>query len=102
MSFSFTRPDTVPERALADLSAAFEMLAAAEEVEQALDDATERLKQDMSDEAYDGTAAPDRGATRIEGEAGTAGRHRLSGDQTIMAKNEATRSRHRPKRAMPR
>jgi DNA primase len=53
ISFSFTRPDTVPERALADLSAAFEMLAAAEEIEKALDAATERLKQDTSDELFE-------------------------------------------------
>ncbi len=53
VSFSFTRPDTVPERALADLSAAFEMLAAAEEIDKALDAATERLKQDTSDELFE-------------------------------------------------
>ena len=52
VSFSFTRPDTVPERAMADLSAAFEMLKADHEIEQALDHATERLKQDTSDELY--------------------------------------------------
>jgi DNA primase len=51
VSFSFTRADTVPERALADLSAAFEMLTAAEEVDKALNEATERLKRDFTDEA---------------------------------------------------
>ena len=51
VSFSFTRPDTVPERAMADLSAAFEMLVADQEVEQALAGATERLKRDFTDEA---------------------------------------------------
>ncbi|MEO7655189.1 MAG: DNA primase, partial [Sphingomicrobium sp.] len=51
VSFSFTRPDTVPERAMADLSAAFEMLVADQEVELALESATERLKRDFTDEA---------------------------------------------------
>ena len=53
ISFSFTRADTVPERALADLSAAFEMLAAAEEIDKALAAATERLKEDTSDELFE-------------------------------------------------
>jgi DNA primase len=53
VSFSFTRPDTVPERALADLSAAFEMLMAADEVDQALHAATERLARDFTDEALE-------------------------------------------------
>ena len=53
MSFSFTRPDTAPDRACADLAAAVETLAASEEVERALLAATERFKKDMSDEAWD-------------------------------------------------
>ncbi len=36
---------------MADLSAAFEMLVADQEVEAALEDATERLKRDFTDEA---------------------------------------------------
>jgi DNA primase len=53
LSFSFTRPDTAPDRACADLAAAVEVLAASEEVERALADATERFKADLSDEAYE-------------------------------------------------
>ncbi|HET7708721.1 MAG TPA: DNA primase [Sphingomicrobium sp.] len=53
MSFSFTRPDTAPDRACADLAAAVETLAASEEVERALLAATERFKKDMSDDAWD-------------------------------------------------
>jgi DNA primase len=53
MSFSFTRPDTAPERAHADLAAALETLTASEEVERALTDATERLKADTSEEIYE-------------------------------------------------
>jgi len=53
MSFSFTRPDTAPERAHADLAAALEALTASEEVERALTDATERLKADTSEEIYE-------------------------------------------------
>ena len=53
MSFSFTRPDTDPERACADLSAAVEVLAASEEVDRALFEATKRFKENLSDEAYD-------------------------------------------------
>jgi DNA primase len=52
LSFSFTRPDTAPDRACADLAAAVETLAASEEVERALLAATERFKRDMSDEAW--------------------------------------------------
>ena len=52
LSFSFTRPDTAPERAHADLAAALETLTASEEVERALIDATERLKADTSEEIY--------------------------------------------------
>jgi DNA primase len=51
MGFSFTRRDSDPTRARSDLAAAVEIIAAAEEVEKALDDATERLKRDMTDEA---------------------------------------------------
>ena len=53
LSFSFTRPDTAPDRACADLAAAVEVLAASEEVERALLAATERFKEDMSDDAWD-------------------------------------------------
>jgi len=52
MSFSFTRPDTPADRATSDLAATVEALAASEEVERALFDATERFKGDMSDQAY--------------------------------------------------
>ena len=79
MGFSFTRRDSDPARARSDLAAAVEIIAAAEEVEKALDDATERLKRDLTDEALAGTAAPDRGAAGIKGQAGAARRHRLSG-----------------------
>jgi DNA primase len=51
MGFSFTRRDSDPERARTDLAAAVEILFAAEEVEKALEDATERLKRDLTDEA---------------------------------------------------
>jgi DNA primase len=51
MSFSFTRSDTDPDRALADLSATVETLTASEEIERALLDATERFKSEMSEEA---------------------------------------------------
>ena len=87
MGFSFTRRDSDPERARSDLAAALEIIAARQEVGQALHAATERLKEDTSDELLSGTTAPDRGATRIKGEAGTAGRHRLSG--ITMAKTES-------------
>ncbi len=53
MGFSFTRRDSDPERARSDLAAAVEIIAAAEEVEQALDHATERLKRDFTDEALE-------------------------------------------------
>jgi DNA primase len=53
MSFSFTRPDTDPDRARADLAAAIDTLTASDEVEHALLEATERFKKDMSDEAYE-------------------------------------------------
>src|SRR5215213_4030294 len=51
MGFSFTRRDCDPERARSDLAAAVEIIAAAEEVEKALENATERLKRDLTDEA---------------------------------------------------
>jgi len=53
MGFSFTRRDTDPDRARSDLAAAVEIIAAAEEVDRALEDATERLKRDMTDEALE-------------------------------------------------
>ena len=53
MGFSFTRRDSDPDRARSDLAAAVEIIAAAEEVEQALGHATERLKRDFTDEALD-------------------------------------------------
>ncbi len=51
MGFSFTRRDSDPARARSDLAAAVEIIAASEEVERALIDATERLKRDLTDEA---------------------------------------------------
>ena len=51
MGFSFTRRDSDPDRARSDLAAAVEIIAATEEVEKALVDATERLKRDLTDEA---------------------------------------------------
>ena len=51
MGFSFTRRDSDPDRARSDLAAAVEIITAAEEVEKALEDATERLKRDFTDEA---------------------------------------------------
>jgi DNA primase len=53
MGFSFTRRDCDPDRARSDLAAAVEIVAAAEEVAKALEDATERLKRDMTDEALE-------------------------------------------------
>ena len=53
MGFSFTRRDSDPDRARTDLAAAVEIVAAAEEVDKALEDATERLKRDFTDEALD-------------------------------------------------
>jgi DNA primase len=53
MGFSFTRRDCDPDRARSDLAAAVEIIAAAEEVDQALKDATERLKRDTTDEAFE-------------------------------------------------
>ena len=51
MGFSFTRRDSDPDRARSDLAAAVEIIAATEEVEKALVDATERLMRDLTDEA---------------------------------------------------
>jgi DNA primase len=53
MGFSFTRRDSDPDRARSDLAAAVEIIAAAEEVEKALEDATERLKRDLTAEALE-------------------------------------------------
>ena len=53
MGFSFTRRDSDPDRARSDLAAAVEIIAASGEVEQALAQATERLKRDVTDDAYD-------------------------------------------------
>ena len=53
MGFSFTRRDSDPERARSDLAAAVEIIAASEEVDRALEDATERLKRDFTDEALE-------------------------------------------------
>lgn len=53
MGFSFTRRDSDPDRARSDLAAAVEIIAAAEEVDRALEDATERLKRDFTDEALE-------------------------------------------------
>jgi DNA primase len=53
MGFSFTRRDSDPDRACSDLAAAVEIIAASDDVEKALADATERLKRDLTDEALD-------------------------------------------------
>jgi DNA primase len=53
MGFSFTRRDSDPDRARSDLAAAVEIIAASEEVEKALENATERLKRDFTDEALE-------------------------------------------------
>ena len=53
LGFSFTRRDSDPDRARSDLAAAVEIIAAAEEVEKALDHATERLEQDFTAEAFE-------------------------------------------------
>ena len=53
MGFSFTRRDSDPDRARSDLAAAVEIIAASEEVDRALEDATERLKRDFTDEALE-------------------------------------------------
>jgi DNA primase len=53
MGFSFTRRDSDPDRARTDLAAAVEIVAAAEEVDKALEDATERLMRDFTDEALE-------------------------------------------------
>ena len=51
MAFSFTRSDTAPDRAVRDLGTAIDALMAGEEIGAALEAATERLKQDLSDDA---------------------------------------------------
>jgi DNA primase len=53
MGFSFTRRDSDPERARSDLAAAVEIIAATEEVDRALENATERLKRDFTEEALE-------------------------------------------------
>ena len=53
MGFSFTRRDSDPDRARSDLAAAVEIIAASEEVDRALEDATERLKRNLTDEAFE-------------------------------------------------
>lgn len=53
MGFSFTRRDSDPDRARSDLAAAVEIIAASEEVDRALEDATERLKRDFTEEALE-------------------------------------------------
>ena len=53
MGFSFTRRDSDPARARSDLAAAVEIIAAAEEVERALSNATDRLKRDLTAEALE-------------------------------------------------
>jgi DNA primase len=53
MGFSFTRRDSDPDRARSDLAAAVEIIAASEEVDKALENATERLKRDFTDEALE-------------------------------------------------
>jgi DNA primase len=52
MRFSFTQPDCSPEVALKDLAAALEVVIARTEIETALDDATRRLGEDVSDGTY--------------------------------------------------
>src|SRR6185369_9625470 len=47
MGFSFTRRDSDPERARSDLAAAVEISAATEEVDRALEDATERDRKSV-------------------------------------------------------
>ena len=53
IGFSFTRRDSDPGRARSDLAAAVEIIAAADEVERALADATERLKREFTAEAFE-------------------------------------------------
>lgn len=53
MGFSFTRRESDPMRARSDLAAAVEIIAASEEVDRALMDATERLKRDLTEEALE-------------------------------------------------
>ena len=100
MGFSFTRRDSDPDRARSDLAAAVEIIAAAEEVERPWSDATERLKRDLTDEAFEEQQRLIAGAARIKREAGAACRHRLSGG-TIWRKTKPRKS-IRPTRATPR
>ena len=53
IGFSFTRRDSDPARARSDLAAAVEIIAASEEVEQALSQATERLKRELTEAALE-------------------------------------------------
>src|SRR3954470_14205879 len=53
MGFSFTRRDSDPDRARSDLAAAVEIIAARDEVEKALDDATKRAMRETTEEAYE-------------------------------------------------
>ncbi len=53
MGFSFTRRDSDPDRARSDLAAAVEIIAARDEVEKALDDATRRAMRETTEEAYE-------------------------------------------------
>jgi DNA primase len=53
LGFSFTRRDSDPARARSDLAAAVEIIAATDEVEQALSRATERLMREVTEEAFE-------------------------------------------------
>jgi DNA primase len=53
MGFSFTRRDSDPIRARSDLAAAVEIIATGQEVENALEQATERLMRDSTDDAFE-------------------------------------------------
>ncbi|MCM8556855.1 DNA primase [Sphingomicrobium sediminis] len=52
MGFSFTRPGSDPETAERDLAATLDAILASAEIETALEAATKRLEQELSDEAY--------------------------------------------------
>ena len=93
MGFSFTRRDSDPDRARSDLAAAVEIIAAAEEVEQALDDATERLKRDLTDEAFEEQQRLIAGAARIKTEAGVSLPAPIK-RRNNMAKNETQERRN--------
>ena len=77
-----------------------EIIAATEEVEKALDDATERLKRDFTDEALEEQQRLDRGAAGIETEAGVTSPAPTK-RQEHMAKNEPQEPNGR-RPAMPR